>query len=494
MYTKRPRHSRSISPAGPDPAVPRRKNDNMTQNRDFLATEPIPRLLVRIAIPTVIAQIVNLLYNLVDRIYIGHIEYIGKDALTGVGVCFPILTAVSAFASLVGGGGAPRASIKMGQKDIDGARKIVGSCFALLCCISVVLTVVLSVLAEPMLLLFGASENTVGYAVEYIQLYLLGTLFVQCALGMNPFITAQGATKISMLSVVIGAALNIVLDPLFIFVLDMGVQGAALATVLSQAVSAGWVLRFLTGKKAVLRLTRDGIRLDWRVLLPCLALGVSPFIMSITESILSVSFNSSLLLYGGDTAVGAMTILSSLMQFSLLPLSGFTQGAQPVTSYNYGAGNHDRVKQSFTVLLTVCLSYSFIMWAFIMLFPEFFVTIFNDDPGLVSYTVWAMRIYFAASCIFGAQMACQNTFIALGNAKMSLLMAVLRKLILLIPMIYILPSFFASDADKAMAVYLAEPVSDALAVCTTVLTFTLFFRKTLKKMRNAKEADSVETA
>lgn len=465
----------------------------MNQNRDFLATEPIPRLLFRLAIPTVIAQIVNLLYNLVDRIYIGHIETIGKDALTGVGVCFPILAAVSAFASLVGGGGAPRASIKMGQKDPDGARKIVGSCFALLCCISLVLTVVLSVLAEPMLLLFGASENTVGYAVDYIRIYLLGTIFVQCALGMNPFITAQGATKTSMLSVVIGAVLNIALDPLFIFTFGMGVRGAALATVISQAASAVWVLCFLTGKRSALRLTRDIIRIDWRVLLPCLALGVSPFIMAITESVLSVSFNSSLLRYGGDTAVGAMTILSSLMQFSLLPLSGFTQGAQPVTSYNYGAGNHARVKQSFTVLLTVCLAYSFVIWAFIMLFPEIFVTIFNDDPALVSYTAWAMRIYFAASCIFGAQMACQNTFIALGNAKMSLLMAVLRKLILLIPMIYILPSFFETNADKAMAVYLAEPVSDTLAVCTTVVTFTLFFARTLKKMRTAKEAPSVET-
>jgi len=465
----------------------------MTQNRNFLATEPIPRLLFRMAIPTVIAQIVNLLYNLVDRIYIGHIDLIGKDALTGVGVCFPILIAVSAFASLIGGGGAPRASIKMGQQDTDGAQRIVGSCFALLCTLSVVLTVVLSLLAEPMLLLFGASENTVGYALEYIRIYLMGTVFVLIALGMNPFITAQGATKISMLSVVIGAVINIVLDPLFIFVFDMGVRGAALATVLSQAVSAVWVLWYLTGRQATLRLTRDVIRLDWRVLLPCLALGVSPFIMSITESILSVSFNSSLLLYGGDTAVGAITILSSLMQFSLLPLSGFTQGAQPVTSYNYGAGNSERVKQSFTVLLTVCLCFSFAMWALIMLFPEFFVTIFNDDPTLVSYTAWAMRIYFGVSCIFGAQMACQNTFIALGNAKMSLLMAVLRKLILLIPMIYILPLFFESNADKAMAVYLAEPVSDTLAVCTTVTTFFLFFRKVLKTMRKAKEDTPIET-
>jgi len=465
----------------------------MTQNRDFLGTEKIPRLIFRIAIPTVIAQIVNLLYNLVDRIYIGHIEEIGKDALTGVGVCFPILTAVSAFASLVGGGGAPRASIKMGQKDTEGARKIVGSCFALLCCISVILTVVLSVFAQDMLLFFGASENTVGYAVDYIRIYLLGTVFVQCALGMNPFITAQGFTKISMLSVVIGAALNIALDPLFIFVFDLGVRGAAIATVISQAASAVWVLLFLTGKKSVLRLTREIIRIDWKVLLPCLALGVSPFIMSITESILSVSFTASLSRYGGDTAVGAITILNSLMQFSLLPLSGFTQGAQPVTSYNYGAGNWKRVKEAFRILLIVCLSYSFFTWALIMMFPEFFVLIFNNDPGLVTYAAWAMRIYFAASCIFGAQMACQNTYIALGNAKMSLLMAILRKIILLIPMIFILPLFFESNADKAMAVYLAEPLSDAVAVTVTSVSFLLFFRKTLRKMREQSEGSPRET-
>lgn len=465
----------------------------MTQNKDFLGTEPISRLMFRLAIPTVIAQIVNLLYNLVDRVYIGHIEVIGKDALTGVGVCFPIITAVSAFAQLIGGGGAPRASIKLGQKDHHGARKIVGSCFALLCCISIVLTVLLSLCAEEMLLLFGASENTIGYAVEYTQIYLLGTIFVQIALGMNPFITAQGATMVSMLSVIIGAAMNIVLDPLFIFVLDLGVRGAAIATVISQAASAVWVLVYLSGKKSALRLGRDTIRLNWRVLGPCLALGVSPFIMSLTESVISVAFNSSLLRYAGDTAVGAMTILSSLMQFALLPLSGFTQGAQPIVSYNYGAGNGKRVSQAFKIMLTVCLTYSFVMWAFIMLFPEFFVTIFNNDASLVSYTAWAMRIYFGATCIFGAQMACQNTFIALGNAKMSLLMAVLRKLILLLPLIYILPAFFTASADKAMAVYLAEPVADAIAVTVTVITFTTYFRKTMKKM-NKKNEEASENA
>lgn len=458
----------------------------MTQNKDFLGTEKISRLLFRIAVPTVIAQIVNLLYNLVDRVYIGHIEGIGRDALTGVGVCFPILTAVSAFASLIGGGGAPLASIRLGQKDESAARRIVGSCFTALLAVSVLLTVLFSVFAEDMLYLFGASENTIGYALDYIRLYLLGTVFVQCALGMNPFITAQGFTKVSMLSVVIGAAMNIVLDPIFIFGLGMGVRGAALATVISQAASAVWVVSFLCGKRSLLRLAPAVMLPDFRLLASCLALGVSPFIMSITESVISVSFNASLLRYGGDTAVGTMTILSSLMQFALLPLSGLTQGAQPITSYNFGAGNTARVRESFSLLFRVCVIYSTVMWAAIMLFPQTFILLFNNDPALVAYAVPAMRIYFAVLLIFGAQMACQNTFIAIGNAKMSLFLAIFRKIILLIPLIYILPAFCQTDAARATAVFLAEPVADAIAVSVTVITFTRQFRRTLASMDAAK--------
>lgn len=454
----------------------------MTQSKDFLGTEKISRLLFRIAVPTVIAQIVNLLYNLVDRVYIGHIEEIGRDALTGVGVCFPILTAVSAFASLIGGGGAPLASIRLGQKDERGAQRIVGSCFTALLAVSALLTVIFIVYAEDMLYLFGASDNTIGYALDYIRLYLLGTVFVQCALGMNPFITAQGFTKVSMLSVVIGAALNLVLDPVFIFGFGMGVRGAALATVLSQAASAVWIVLFLCGKTTRLRLSFSVMLPDFRLLASCLALGVSPFIMSITESVLSVSFNASLLRYGGDTAVGTMTILSSLMQFALLPLSGLTQGAQPITSYNFGAGNTDRVRESFRLLFRVCVLYSTVMWAAIMLFPQAFILLFNNDPALVAYAVPAMRIYFAVLLIFGAQMACQNTFIAIGNAKMSLFLAIFRKIILLIPLIYILPAFCQTDAARATAVFLAEPLADAIAVSVTVITFTRQFRRTLARM------------
>ncbi|MDD5944783.1 MAG: MATE family efflux transporter [Clostridia bacterium] len=449
-------------------------------NKEFLGTEKISRLLFRLALPSVVAQLVNLLYNMVDRIYIGHMAEVGSLALTGVGVCMPVIMIVSAFAVLVGMGGAPQVSICMGRKEHDKAEKIMGNCFVFLICISAVLTVLLRIFGDRLLLIFGASENTIGYASAYMKIYVMGTIFVQMALGMNMFITCQGFTKISMLSVLIGAVLNIILDPVFIFGLDMGVRGAALATIISQAVSSVWVVSFLAGKKTGIKLKKKNFKLDMKILLPCLALGVSPFIMQSTESILNICFNSSLLKYGGDVAVGAMTILSTVMQFSMLPLQGLTQGAQPITSYNYGAGNAERVKQSFFLLLKACLIYSMALWILIQLFPTRFVMLFNSEPQLVEYASWAMRIYFAVSGIFGIQIACQQTFIAIGNAKTSVFLAVLRKIILLIPLIYILPNFFA---DKAMAVYLAEPVADTVAVITTATLFYRYFSKTLKKMR-----------
>ncbi len=453
------------------------------ENKEFLGTEKVGRLLFKLAVPSVIAQLVNLLYNMVDRIYIGHMADVGSLALTGVGVCMPVIMLVSAFACLVGMGGAPQVSICMGRKEHDKAEKIMGNCFTFLVTISVVLTVLLYIFGERLLLIFGASQNTIGYAVDYMKIYVLGTIFVQLALGMNMFITCQGFTKVSMLSVIIGAVMNIVLDPILIFGLNMGVKGAALATIISQAVSAVWVIAFLSGKKTGIKLKKKYFKIDFKVLLPCLALGVSPFIMQATESVISVCFNSSLLKYGGDVAVGAMTILSTVMQFSMLPLQGLTQGAQPITSYNYGAGNSSRVKESFTLLLKVCLCYSMGLWILIMLFPGTFVMMFNSEPELVSYASWAMRIYFAVSGIFGIQIACQQTFIAIGNAKTSLFLAVLRKIILLIPLIYILPNFFA---DKAMSVYLAEPIADSLAVLTTSILFVKYFRKTLAEMKKAE--------
>lgn len=450
-----------------------------TEKNEFLGTQPIGSLMFRLAVPAVTAQLVNMLYNLVDRMYIGHIEGIGSLALTGVGVCTPIILLISAFAALVYMGGAPRLSMLMGKGDSATAEKVMGNCFTVLIALAAVLTVVFSVWQEELLLMFGASENTIGYALEYMRIYVLGTVFVQLTLGMNAFITAQGFAKTSMLTVIIGAALNIALDPLFIFVFGWGVRGAAAATVISQAVSAIWVLIFLSGRKSVLRLRVSNMKPSFSLIAPCVMLGLSPFVMQATESVLSVCFNSSLLEYGGDIAVGAMTILSSVMQFAMLPLQGFTQGAQPITSYNFGARNASRVKQAFRLLLITCVVYSSLLWLACMLVPELLAGAFTDNDELISYTARALRIYMSASLIFGVQIACQQTFVAIGNAKTSLFLAVLRKLILLIPLIYILPAIIE---DKETAVYLAEPVADVIAVVTTATMFAVGFGKSMKSL------------
>lgn len=449
------------------------------RHNNELGNEKISSLLFRMAVPAITAQIINLLYNLVDRMYIGHIEGVGATALTAVGVTMPVIMVISAFAALVSMGGAPRASIMMGKGDKDSAEKIMGNCTTALVFISAVLTAAVLLFGENMLMAFGASENTVGYALDYMNIYACGTIFVQIALGLNAFITAQGFAKISMITVLVGAVLNIVLDPIFIFGLDMGVKGAALATIISQAVSALWVLRFLTGNMTVLKIRRRHLKIDFKVLLPCLALGLSPFIMQSTESILIVSFNTSLLKYGGDLAVGAMTILSSVMQFSMLPLSGLTQGAAPIISYNYGAGNGSRVKDAFILLLKISLIYSAALWAIAMIYPQIFAVIFTKDSELIGISVRSMRIYMAASLLFGIQISCQQTFIALGNARTSVFLAVLRKIILLIPLIYILPIFFENKVD---AVFLAEPVADVIAVTVTSLMFFRQFKNVLAEL------------
>ena len=449
------------------------------RHNNELGNEKISSLLFRMAVPAITAQIINLLYNLVDRMYIGHIEGVGATALTAVGVTMPVIMVISAFAALVSMGGAPRASIMMGKGDKDSAEKIMGNCTTALVFISAVLTTAVLLFGENMLMAFGASENTVGYALDYMNIYACGTIFVQIALGLNAFITAQGFAKISMITVLVGAVLNIVLDPIFIFGLDMGVKGAALATIISQAVSALWVLRFLTGNRTVLKIRKENLKIDFKVLLPCLALGLSPFIMQSTESILIVSFNTSLLKYGGDLAVGAMTILSSVMQFSMLPLSGLTQGAAPIISYNYGAGNGRRVKDAFILLLKISLIYSAALWAIAMIYPQIFAVIFTKDSELIGISVRSMRIYMAASLLFGIQISCQQTFIALGNARTSVFLAVLRKIILLIPLIYILPIFFENKVD---AVFLAEPVADVIAVTVTSLMFFRQFKNVLAEL------------
>ena len=403
----------------------------MQQNQtEELGTCSVGKLLFKLAVPAIAAQIINLLYNLVDRMYIGHIAEVGKLALTGVGVCLPLIMLISAFAALVSMGAAPRASIFLGKGEKDNAEKTLGNSFSLLVIISIILTLIFFFFAEDLLLIFGASENTIEYATSYMKIYSIGTIFVQLTLGLNAFISAQGFAKVSMMTVLIGAIFNIVLDPILIFGFNMGVSGAALATIISQALSMLWILKFLTGKKTTLKIKRKNLSLSKNIVLPSIALGLAPFIMQATESLIAVCFNSSLLKYGGDIAVGAMTILTSVMQFSMLPLNGLTQGGQPILSYNYGAKNPERVKKAFKILLISCVTYSMILWALAMITPKSFVLIFNNDPELLDFTSNALRIYMALSGIFGIQIACQQSFIALGNAKTSLFLALLRKIIL----------------------------------------------------------------
>ncbi len=423
-------------------------------------------------------------YNIVDRIYIGHMPVIGDLALTGVGVCMPIIMIVSAFAALVSTGGAPRASIFMGKGDNDSAEKTMGSCFSLQIIISVVLTTVLLIWNRKLLLAFGASENTIVFATDYIKIYAIGTIFVQLTLGMNAYITAQGFAKMGMLTVLIGAVCNIILDPIFIYGLDMGVRGAALATIISQGISCAWVIFFLCGKKTLLKLKRNTIKINTKLVLPCLALGFAPFVMQASESVISVCFNASLLKYGNDIAVGAMTILTSVMQFAMLPLQGLAQGAQPITSYNFGAKDADRVKKTFKLLLITSLAYSITLWGFIMLFPRGFAGIFTPDAALLDFTEKALRIYCAVLCIFGIQVACQMTFVSLGKAMSSAIVAVVRKFVLLLPLIYIMPQIMS---DKTTAVYTAEPVADVLAVTFTALLFTFQFKKALNEISDKPE-------
>ena len=447
----------------------------MSENsKTRLGTERIGKLLFELSVPAITAQIINVLYNIVDRAYIGHIPEVGTQALTGVGVTMPVVMAISAFAALAAMGSAPRAGIMMGKKDYDAAEKIMGGSLFTLIVLAAALTASILLFGENILMMFGASAQTITYALDYINVYALGTIFVQLTLGLNAFISIQGFAKTSMLTVMIGAALNIALDPVFIFVLGMGVKGAAFATILSQGVSCIWVLSFLSSKKSILHIKRKNLRFNRKIMFPCIALGMSPFIMQFTESILFVCFNSSLQKYGGDLAVGAMTILSSAMQFSMLPLQGLTQVAQPVISYNYGAGKRERVRKAFRILLMCCCVYSVSFWCICMFAPQALVMIFADSQELIEFTTWAIRIYMAVSCILGIQVACQQTFVAIGNAKTSMFLALLRKVFLLIPLIYLLPHLLQ---DQVMAVFLAEPVADTIAVTATAVLFFFQYRK-----------------
>lgn len=449
------------------------KNKNVN-----LGEGSVGKLLINLAVPAIIAQMVNLLYNIVDRIFIGRMAN-GEIAMAGIGVAMPIIMIISAFSYLIGSGGAPLTAIKMGEKNNDEAEKIMSNSFSMLLIIGVSLTIVFLLFKEPILWAFGASETTINYALDYLTIYVMGTLFVQIALGMNPFINTQGFAKIGMLTVLIGAVINIALDPILIFTFDMGVKGAALASIIAQGVSTLFALNFLFGKKSILKIRKKYLKLDKKIVGSILALGIAPFIMQATESLVLVSLNNQLSRFGGDLAIGAMTIMSSIMQIILLPANGLTQGAQPIISYNYGAKNIDRVKKTFKYTVLATLSYTFFMCLILMIAPEMVVKIFNNDPSLLEITSWSIKIYFAGIFIFGIQAACQSTFLALGQAKISLFLALLRKIILLVPLIFILPIIME---EKLFAVLLAEPVADVTAVLITSICFTVFYKKTLNVM------------
>ena len=452
----------------------------MAKRENDLGRDPIGRLLLRLAIPTVTAQLVNALYNIVDRIYIGHIPGEGDLALTGLGVCFPVIMFVSAISALVGMGGGSRAVVRMGEGRLDQANAILGSCSALLVLLGAAAAVFFLAVQEPMLYLFGATEETIGYAMDYLTIYLLGSVFVELSLGLNYFITAQGFSTMGMATVLIGAVVNIVLDPVFIFGFHMGVRGAALATITAQGVSALWVVAFLVGKRTRLRIQRRYLRPSWRVMAPVLALGVSPFIMNATESLVNIAFNASLKAYGGNPAVGAMTICSSVMQVFYLLLQGLAQGAQPIIGFNYGAGSLDRVKKAFRLLFASALAFSTAAWALLELFPGLFVALINNKPELVEVAVWSLRAYAGGLFMLGVQNACQQTFLALGQSRISLFLALLRKIILLIPLILILPRFLE---NQVLAVFLAEPAADILAASVTGALFFRRFPRILEQRR-----------
>ena len=446
------------------------------QQSEKLGKEPLRKLFFTMAIPSVLAQLINVLYNIVDRIYIGHIKDIGSLALTGVGVTFPIIMVVSAFSAFAGQGGAPLASILLGAKDQEKAEKVLGSSTALLLVFSISLTLIFQILKTPLLYAFGASDNVIGFAQDYIGLYLCGTIFVMLSLGLNTFISGQGNAKIAMFSVLIGAVTNIILDPIFIFVMNMGVKGAALATIISQAFSAIWVVNFLISKKSSLKIKRENLKLDMQFVKKIGSLGCSPFIMQSTESLVLLTLNSGLQKYGGDLYVGSMSILTSVLQLIFVPVSGIAQGVQPIISYNFGAGNRERVVKTFKALLIVCLMATMFMGGIAVLFPSFYVKMFTESEELVELTSRMMPIFTLGMCIFGIQQSIQVTFLAMGQAKFSIFIALLRKVILLVPLAIILPRFMG-----VKGIYYAEPMADITSVVVASITFALNFKSILKQ-------------
>lgn len=456
-----------------------------------LGTAPIGKLLFRLAVPSITAQLINAFYNIVDRIYIGRLPGEGKLALAGLGIAFPIIMIISAFAALIGMGGAPLAAIKMGEENQRYAEKILGNCFAALIGLSVLLTAFFFLTKDTLLYWFGASDNTFGYADQYLSIYLMGTLFVQLSLGLNQFITTQGFASTSMKTVLIGAVINIVLDPIFIYGFQMGVRGAALATIIAQFVSAVWVLWFLFGKKTILKIRAKDLKFNRSIMLSVLGLGLSPFIMQATESLIQLTFTSGMQKYGGDDYVGAIAIIISCMQVVLMPIVGLTQGAQPIISYNYGAQNYDRVKKCFQMTLFSAMALSWTVWAFVMIWPQALISLFNDDPTLLHIGVYGIRIFMFGLIVMFIQHTCQSTFVALGEAKISMFLALLRKIILLIPIALALPRIFTATGIFGLTgtdgLFYAEPIADILASMTTGILFFIYSKKLLHPGEKTKE-------
>lgn len=456
------------------------KQGAMTRE-ERMATESIGKLMVGMTFPAILAQIINILYSIIDRIYIGHMEGVGANALTGVGVTFCITVFISAFSAFISNGAAPLAAIWLGKGDREHAEKILGNSVSFLMICTVVLMAFFYAFQRPLLYMFGASDATIGYATDYLSIYLVGTLFVELALGLNAFIICQSQAKTAMFSVLIGAIANIILDPIFIFVLHMGVKGAATATVISQGLSAAWVMAFLLGKKSSLKLRKSCMRLDGKILGSVFSLGISPFTMNATESFISIVLNHGLQVYGGDLHVGAMTIMQSIMQLFSAPINGFTQGMTPIVSYNYGAKNFDRVKMLYRWMIGMCFGFRLLTTAMVMVFPGFYAGFFTEETGLVTLTGQVMPVFMAGMLVFGLQNGIQPTFLALGQAKISFFIAVLRKIVLLIPLAIILPRFVG-----VMGVYLAEPISDFLSATTATVLFVLNIKKILSEESLAK--------
>ena len=433
------------------------------------------KVILRMAIPMILAQIVNVLYSLVDRIYIGHIPGVGSLALTGLGLCMPVISIISAFANLYGVGGGPLCSIARGRGDLDYAERVMNCALTLLLATGAVITVVFLFAAEPILYWMGASGETYPYAAEYAQIYILGTVFVMFSLGMNYFINAQGFAKTGMLTVAIGAVLNIALDPLFIFAFGMGVRGAALATVISQGVSAAWVLRFLLGGKAILRLNAAYLRPRWDLVKRILALGATGFVMSITNAAVQIAYNNQLKAWGGDVYVGAITVIYSVNMVIFMANTGLRDGAQPVLGYNYGAGVYSRVKQGIRFLTLVSVCYAAAVWLCIQLFAEPIVRAFNNEADLVAVAVPAMRVYFRGFIFMSLMMAGQCVFLSLGRSKYSMTFSILRKIVVVVPLIFLLPRIGGWGVD---GVFWAEPISDLVGggACFLTMYLTVYRR------------------